>query len=419
MLKVGILTIGDEILIGQIINTNSSWIAQRCLEIGASVVEQRAVGDNEQDIISATGELLNKVDVLLITGGLGPTSDDLTKPALSKYFNSSLLFDENVFNWIKEFYFKRGVTEITERNKNLAFIPDKCQPLKNELGTAPGLIFQLEDKIVVSMPGVPKEMQFIMNSYIIPILKDKIINKNLNTHIYQILQTCGIPESKLADRLQSIETHSDGVKIAFLPSYKGVRLRLETKDIPLNEGLRKIETIKNEISNLVGDFIYSEGEISLSEVIGKILKDRKETVAVAESCTGGLLGSEFTKIPGSSEYFLGGIIAYSNDVKTGLLKVKKETIDNFGAVSENTAVEMAVNVRKILNSTYGISITGIAGPGGETPNKPIGTVWIGLATPESTLSELHHFGGDREINRERSVASALTMLYFYLKGSKK
>lgn len=419
MINVGILTVGDEILLGQIVNTNSSWIAQRCLEIGATVVEQRAVGDNEQDIIFATDELLKKVDVLLITGGLGPTSDDLTKPALSKYFNSNLLFDENVFNWIKEFYFKRGITDILERNKNLAYVPDKCQPLKNELGTAPGLLFQLEDKIVVAMPGVPKEMQFIMNSHILPLLKDKIINKNLNTHIYQILQTCGIPESKLADRLQSFETHSDDVKIAFLPSYKGVRLRLETKDIPLNEGLRKIETIKKEIYKLVGDFIYSEGEISLSEVIGKILKDRKETVAVAESCTGGLLGSEFTKIPGSSEYFLGGIIAYSNDIKTGLLKVTKETIDNFGAVSENTAVEMAVNVRNIFNSTYGISITGIAGPGGETPNKPVGTVWIGLATPESTLSELHQFAGDREINRERSVASALTMLYFYLKGFKK
>ncbi len=416
MLKVSILTIGDEILIGQIINTNAAWISQKCLQTGATVTEHRVVGDNENSIIVAIDELFKNSDALLITGGLGPTSDDLTKPTLTKYFNDTLIFDNNVLEWVKGFFAKRGIKEISERNKNLAYVPSKCKPLKNDLGTAPGLLFNEQGRIIVAMPGVPKEMKFIMNTYVLPLLKDKIINQNLNVHSFKLIQTCGIPESILADKLADIENQLNGLNLAYLPSFKGVRLRLEAKNLSIEEAEQKINEVSKLIYSKIGEYIYGEGDISLSETIGKMLSVKKQTVAVAESCTGGLLGGEFTKIPGSSNYFIGGVIAYSNEVKTEILGVKQQTLENFGAVSEQTAVEMAENVRKIFNSTFGLSITGIAGPTGGTPSKPVGTVWIGISTPDRTFAKHFQFAGDRDIIRERSVAEALTMLYFNIKG---
>ncbi|ROL57034.1 competence/damage-inducible protein A [Bacteroidetes/Chlorobi group bacterium Naka2016] len=416
MLSVSILTIGDEILIGQIINTNASWIAQKCLEVGATVVEHRVVGDSQNEIIDGVDDLLKKSDVVLITGGLGPTSDDLTKPTLAKYFQDTLIFNEEVLEWIKEFYKKRGINEVSERNRNLANLPSKCKPLKNEFGTAPGMLFEHNGKILVSMPGVPKEMKFIMETHILPLLKSKIVSEKKEAHIFVTLQTCGIPESVLADKLSGVESVLNGLNLAFLPSYKGVRLRIEAKGLPIDLAEHQIEQVKSFIYSKVGDYVYGEGEVTLAETVGKMLEERGETVAVAESCTGGLLGGEFTKISGSSKYFLGGIIAYSNEIKSVHLGISTETLSKYGAVSQETAIEMAYNVRKKFNSTYGISITGIAGPTGGTPKKPVGTVWIGLSTPNETFAKLHQFGGDREINRERSVASALTMLFFLLKG---
>lgn len=416
MLKVSILTVGDEILIGQITNTNAAWISQKCVEIGATVFEHRTVGDSENSIMVAVDELLKVSDVLLITGGLGPTNDDLTKPTLSKYFNDVLVFDNNVFEWVMEFFLKRGILEISERNRNLAFVPSKCKPLKNELGTAPGMLFNEDGKIVVSMPGVPKEMKFIMNTYVLPLIKEKISANSLDVHIFKVIQTCGIPESILADKLEDIEKHLNGLNIAYLPSYKGVRLRLEAKNLHINEAEKRLQELTKIIYAKIGEYIYGEGEISLSETVGKLLSGKKETVAVAESCTGGLLGGEFTINPGSSNYFIGGVIAYSNIIKSQVLGVKQATLDNFGAVSEQTAVEMASNVRRIFNSTYGLSITGIAGPTGGTPLKPVGTVWIGISSPNKTYAKHFQFAGDRDIIRERSVAEALTMLYLEIKG---
>jgi len=258
-------------------------------------------------------------------------------------------------------------------------------------------------------------MQFITNTYVLPLLKAKIENENLNAHIFTILQTCGIAESVLADKLSGIEDVLGIANLAYLPSYKGVRLRIEVKDQPIRLSKEQIEKVKKFIYEKIGDYIFAEGEKTLSEVIGTLLSERNETVAVAESCTGGLLGGEFTKISGSSKYFLGGVIAYSNEIKAKILNVSEETLQKFGAVSEETALEMAKNVRTLFNSTYGISITGIAGPTGGTPSKPVGTVWIGLSAPETTFAKMYRFGDDREINRERSVAAALTMLYSHLK----
>jgi len=415
MLRVSILTIGDEILIGQIVNTNASWIAQKCVEVGASVIKHCVVGDSEEEILEALKRLYNLSDIILITGGLGPTRDDLTKPVLTKFFDDELIFSDEVLQWIKEYYSKRGINEVTERNKNLALIPKSCTPLKNLVGTAPGLLFEKENKAVFAMPGVPKEMQFLMKEYVIPYIQNKITSRKLPTHIFRVLQTCGIAESVLADKLSGLEEILNGVNVAFLPSYKGVRLRIEAKGEDVVKTELAIQKVVDFIKGKVGEYIFGEGEVSLAQVVGELLAERKETVAVAESCTGGLLGGEFTNIPGSSRYFLGGIIAYSNEIKERILGVEKQVLQKFGAVSQETATQMSENVRKLFKSTYGISITGIAGPEGGTTEKPVGTVWISLSAPDKTIAKRYQFGDDRQINRERSVGAALTMLYAYLK----
>jgi len=416
MLKVAIITIGDEILIGQIVNTNSSWIAQKCVEIGATIIEHCVVGDNEKHILEVLKRTFDVSDVILITGGLGPTRDDLTKPVLTKFFGDELIFSDEVLQWIKEYYFKRGINEVTERNKNLAFIPKSCTPLKNSVGTAPGLLFEKEDKAIFAMPGVPKEMQHLMKEYVIPYIKNKIERQKFPTHIFRVLQTCGIAESVLADKLAGIEEILNGVNLAFLPSYKGVRLRIDASGEDVFQVESSIQKVVDYIRSKIGNYIFGEGEISLAQVVGDLLSERNETVAVAESCTGGLLGGEFTNIPGSSRYFLGGVIAYSNEIKERILGVEKEVIQKFGAVSQETAKQMAENVRKLFNSTYGISITGIAGPEGGTKEKPVGTVWISLSTADKVIAKKFQFGDDRHINRERSVGAALTLLYSYLKN---
>jgi len=415
MLRVSILTIGDEILIGQIVNTNASWIAQKCVEVGASVIEHCVVGDSEEEILETLKRLYNLSDIILITGGLGPTRDDLTKPVLTKFFDDELIFSDEVLQWIKEYYSKRGINEVTERNKNLASVPKSCTPLKNLVGTAPGLLFEKENKAVFAMPGVPKEMQFLMKEYVIPYIQKKIASRKLPTHIFRVLQTCGIAESVLADKLSGLEEILNGVNVAFLPSYKGVRLRIEAKGEDVVKTELAIQRVVDFIKGKVGEYIFGEGEVSLAQVVGELLAERKETVAVAESCTGGLLGGEFTNIPGSSRYFLGGITAYSNEIKERILGVEKQVLQEFGAVSQETATQMSENVRKLFNSTYGISITGIAGPEGGTSEKPVGTVWISLSAPDKTIAKRYQFGDDRQINRERSVGAALTMLYAYLK----
>lgn len=416
MIKVSILTIGDEICIGQIINTNASWIAQRCIELGCSVVTHSTVGDEKIAIISELGRLLNLSDIVLVTGGLGPTSDDLTKPALLEYFEDELVFREEVFEWIKDFFAQRGITEISERNKNLAYLPSKCKPLRNRLGTAPGMLFFEEGKILASMPGVPDEMKYLMNEYVIPLIKDKIQIEHPELVVYKTIQTCGIPESVLADKLLGIEDIYSDVSIAYLPSNMGVRIRLGAFGFSSIEAESKIQPVMDFIYSKVSEYILGVGEVSLSEAVGNLLKEQNKTVAVAESCTGGMLGSIFTDTPGSSEYFMGGVIAYSNNAKIKILGVDPETIEKYGAVSKETATQMARGVRKLFSTDFGISITGIAGPTGGTTEKPVGTVWIALADIQSVDAEKFQFGNVRKINRERSVAAALTKLYLKLKN---
>lgn len=415
MLKLSLLTIGDEILIGQIINSNASWIARECTKLGIKVCLHSVVGDEREIMLSELDRLLFNTDVVVITGGLGPTHDDITKPVLCEYFNDNLVRNESVLKLVEELLAERGIN-VTERNRQQADVPSKARILHNAHGTAPGLMFDIMDKIVVAMPGVPNEMKYIMQTSVLPYLESVLIEKKEEIVLYKVLQTAGIPESKLADMLGDVNEFLEGGTLAFLPSYKGVRLRIGVDGINLEKSREKLTKVESHIYQKVGRYIFGENDDSLSSVVGRLLSSRGKTCSVAESCTGGLLGGEITSIPGSSAYFSGGVIAYSNDSKIKILGVNKDTIDKHGAVSEETAKQLAENVRRHFKTDYGISITGIAGPGGESPGKPVGTVWIALADKNNVLSKKYVLSKDREINRDRAVGSALAMLYARLKS---
>ncbi len=414
MLKISLLTIGDEILIGQIINSNASWIAEQCTRLGAKIILHSVVGDEREAMLSELDRLLFVSDVVLLTGGLGPTHDDITKSVLCEYFNDELIRNEQVLKLVEDFLQKRNIP-VTERNQKQADVPKKAKILHNTNGTAPGLLFDMTGNVIVAMPGVPSEMKSIMRTWVLPYLESMMTENKEEVVLYKVLQTAGIAESKLADLLGNVDDFLGGGSLAFLPSYKGVRLRIGVTGNTSDLAREKLNQIEKHIYSKAGKFIFGENDDSLASVVGKLLKEKGKTCSVAESCTGGLLGAEFTSVPGSSDYFVGAAIVYSNEAKTKILDVSKGIIDAFGAVSEETAKELASNVRKVFKTDFGISITGIAGPSGGTIEKPVGTVWIGLASENDVLTKKFVFSNDREINRERSVAKALEMLLNTLK----
>ena len=407
------MTVGDEICIGQIVNTNASWIASHCTAIGAKIINHFAVPDERYAMINGLDMLIDNSDFVLITGGLGPTHDDITKPVLTEYFNDKLVLHELTYKRLEEMYNKRG-TEFLERNKKLAYLPSKCKILINNSGSAPGMLFEQNGKYIISMPGVPSEMKDIMFNHVLPLIKSEIINNKSDVVLYKTLNTIGIPESHLADLLGNPDEFLNGGTLAFLPSYNGVKLRIGFSSENSKSAEEEINKIENYIRSRAGRFISGIGEEVITETVGKLLKEKRKTVSVAESCTGGLLGGAFTGIPGSSDYFSGGVIVYSNDAKINILGVPKDIINKFGAVSEETAIELAKNVREKFSTDYGISVTGIAGPGGGTKDKPVGTVWIGISDSKSTVAKKFVFADDRNINRELFVGRALGLLYMKL-----
>ncbi|MCL5992118.1 MAG: competence/damage-inducible protein A [Bacteroidetes bacterium] len=413
MIEVSIMTVGDEICIGQIVNTNASWIASHCTAIGAKIINHFAVPDERYAMINGLDMLIDNSDFVLITGGLGPTHDDITKPVLTEYFNDKLVLHELTYKRLEEMYNKRG-TEFLERNKKLAYLPSKCKILINNSGSAPGMLFEQNGKYIISMPGVPSEMKDIMFNHVLPLIKSEIINNKSDVVLYKTLNTIGIPESHLADLLGNPDEFLNGGTLAFLPSYNGVKLRIGFSSENSKSAEEEINKIENYIRSRAGRFISGIGEEVITETVGKLLKEKRKTVSVAESCTGGLLGGAFTGIPGSSDYFSGGVIVYSNDAKINILGVPKDIINKFGAVSEETAIELAKNVREKFSTDYGISVTGIAGPGGGTKDKPVGTVWIGISDSKSTVAKKFVFADDRNINRELFVGRALGLLYMKL-----
>lgn len=413
MNKVSIISIGDELLIGQTINTNAAYIGERLTSIGFEVIRNFTVGDVKEDVMKVLKEAEEISDFIFITGGLGPTHDDITRTCILEYFNSGLRFDEETFERIKKLFEKRNIP-MPEINREQAMVPEVAKVIPNDFGTAPGYDITRNGKRFFVMPGVPYEMKGMMEKTILPELNSYIRSKKI-FYNQKILYTTGIPESALYTKLQDIRPLFDEVKVAFLPSQYGVKIRLSMRSDDESKNLEKIKYVEEKIRERVSEFIYSDENLLLEEIIGKILTEKKLKIAVAESCTGGLICDRITNVPGSSNYFERGVVSYSNDSKIEILGVSPETIQKFGAVSEQTAIEMARGVRKISNSDIGISTTGIMGPTGATETKPIGLVYIGYSDSKKEFAEKYNFADTRVRNKERTSQAALALLWRMLK----
>ncbi len=402
-----LLTIGDEILYGQITDTNAQWMSVELSNIGVRVIRKTAVGDEEQEILTAFAEAENRADIILITGGLGPTSDDRTKPCLAKYFNCELKLHPEALAEVTEFFKSRG-RELTEVNKNQALLPECCEKLTNPIGTAPGMWFTKGKKVFVAMPGVPHEMKRMMREIILPRLKS-VFETTVIYH--KVISTVGVGESLLAGKIapweKSLPPH---VKLAYLPNLGEVKLRLTSTGSSLDKLQQETEQIINELLPLAGNCIYSFDEAPLEEVIGNRLRKKNLTISVAESCTGGYLSHLITSVPGSSDYFLGSMIPYAYEIKMGQLGVKPETLEKYGAVSEQTIMEMANGVRVRFKTDIGVATSGIAGPGGATPEKPVGLIWIAYSDKHQTLTRKLLLSKDRLINIRMASVAVLNLI---------
>lgn len=379
-----IITIGDEILLGQILDTNSQWIAQKLTDVGIKVLRKRTVSDNASAIIRALDNALQEADLIFITGGLGPTKDDITKITLSKYFEDPLVINETRLKELKSYYKSRG-RELNDLNKTQALLPKHCFIVSNEIGTAAGMWFENTDKQVISMPGVPYEMKKMMEDTILPRISEKF---DLPSIVFKTIRTIGVPESDLAMKLADWENNlPHELKLAYLPSLGIVKLRLTGvhDDPQVIEDL--ISTEEHKLHELIGEHIFGDGEDTIELVLGNILKEKGLTISTAESCTGGNIGHLLTSIPGSSSYYEGSVVSYSNEIKEQELSVTKESLKEHGAVSEEVVSQMAQNIKKKLNTDIGIATSGIAGPDGGTEEKPVGTIWIAYADQEGVVTK--------------------------------
>lgn len=405
--KAELLTIGDEILYGQIVDTNSQWMSVELGNAGVKVVRKTSVGDEEGEMLTAFAEAEKRADIILITGGLGPTSDDLTKPCLAKYFNCEMKIHDEALAEVTEFFKSRG-RELTEVNKNQALLPVCCEKITNSMGTAPGMWFNRNGKVFVSMPGVPHEMKLMMTNIVIP----KILSTFATPVIYhKVIRTIGLGESFLAEKIADWERSLPPyMKLAYLPSLGDVKLRLTGIGKSKKELEDEAEALTVKLNERIGQFIFGYGEDPIEVVIGNTLKDRKLTLAIAESCTGGYLSHMITSVPGSSAYFLGSMIPYAYEIKMRQLGVKPETLEKYGAVSEPTIIEMANIVRAKFNTDIGVATSGVAGPGGATPDKPVGTVWIAYSDKHQTVTKRLQLSKDRLINIKLASAAVLNLI---------
>lgn len=411
-----IITIGDELLIGQTIDTNSAWMGTELNKVGIWVKRRVAVGDVWNDIWQALDAESKEADIILITGGLGPTADDITKPLLCEYFGGKLVVDEGVLANVKTIFEQYLKRPLTERNLKQAEVPDVCTVIQNKRGTAPGMWFNKNGKIFISMPGVPHEMKGMMSDYVIPELLSRF---QLPGVLHRTLLTAGIGESFLADRIQPIETSLPShIKLAYLPNYGMVRLRLTATGSDKETLLPQIEDYFNALQQELGDVVVANEDITLEQVIGKLLVEKGKTMGTAESCTGGLIARQITSIAGASRYFLGSVVSYDNSVKQQVLRVKAETLEAHGAVSEQTVMEMATGALQVLKTDYAVAVSGIMGPEGGSQQKPVGTVWIAAAGKAGTQTKLFHFRYDRERNMEMTAMNALLLLRQFILDDK-
>lgn len=412
-MQAEIITIGDELLIGQVVDTNSAWLGSTLGDDGIKVIQITSVQDHAAQIVQAVNDALSRADIVLMTGGLGPTKDDITKKTLAEMFGMKLVRNEQVYEMVGKQLALRGIA-FTELNQGQALVPDGCTVLPNRNGTAPGMWFERDGKVLISMPGVPFEMKALVKDEVLPRLRKHFA---LDANVHRTVITFGLAESILADTIASWEEALPPyLHLAYLPSALCIRLRLSAYEIDRQKAEQEIESQIEKLSKVIPHYIIGSEDDSLESVTGTLLKTRGETLATAESCTGGNIAHRFTAMPGASEYFKGGVVAYSNEVKMALLGVDPESLNRYGAVSQSVAEQMAEGVRRATGATYGISTTGIAGPTGGTPEKPVGTVWMAVATPNGVFSRRMVFGSVRSQNIERASSNCINLLRLQLLG---
>ena len=433
-MNIEIINIGDELLIGQVVNTNASWMGEQLSLAGFSVNQFTIIGDTREHILDALWKASERCEVVLISGGIGPTRDDITKTTLCDFFGTRLVFNEEAYKDVEAIFARRGY-QVTELNRQQAYLPEDCISIPNKLGTARGMWFEkscpsrilhpasciqearsrmqdpgsgMHQVIYVSMPGVPFEMKAMMNEYIIPELKTRFHPKSI---YHKTILTQGIGESFLASMIEEWENNLPSfIKLAYLPQPGMVRLRLSGTGDEENAIRSQVEKEAEKLSVLIPDYIFGADDDQIEAIVGRLLKEKNATLGTAESCTGGYIAHLLTSVPGSSAYYKGSIIAYDNAVKEQMLSIMPETLQEFGAVSSKVVIEMAIGAQTNLNVDYVIAVSGIAGPDGGTEEKPVGTVWIAIATPDEVFSEKYLFGDSRERNIRRASLQALNLL---------
>jgi len=406
-----IITIGDELLIGQVIDTNSAWIAQQLNKIGVAIKNRIAIGDDGDEIKNALDFETGQTDVILITGGLGPTRDDITKKVLCDYFAGNMVVNEGALENVKYLFEKVYNKPVSEVNLKQAEVPDVCEVIQNKRGSAPGMVFQRDGKIFISMPGVPYEMMGIMQDFL-PYVQQKF---QLPAVLHRTILTAGIGESALAEMIENFEDNlPKEIRLAYLPNYGMVRLRLTTSGFDKEKTEKTLDEQFAQLKVLVKEYMVTGEDESMQQVVGKWLLKNKKTISTAESCTGGNIASLITSVPGASAYFEGSIVSYSYEIKETLLDVKKETLEKFGAVSEETVREMLTGLLDKMKTDYGIAVSGIMGPDGGLPGKPVGTVWVAVGNKERQMVKVFKQRFDRLKNIEVTSVMALNLLRTFL-----
>lgn len=402
-----IITIGDEILFGQTLDTNAHWISGALQEMGLKSAWRTTVGDNEAHIVAALKIAEKRANVILITGGLGPTKDDLTKEVLSRYFDSPIQMNEQALSELEAFMHRRGKT-LNESTRKQAELPVKCEVVSNPRGTAAGMWFQKNDTVYVAMPGVPHEMKGMMGDSVLPRIRNQF---HLPVIYHKIVRTVGLGESWLAERIVTWENGlPDHIKLAYLPTFGDIKLRITAYGQSEDQLKEEVSQLVQTLKPLISEYIYGYDDETLPSVIGDLLKKKDKKLAIAESCTGGYISHSITEIPGSSDYFNGAVIPYQNELKIKTLDVRAETLAKHGAVSEETVIEMAENVRKKFDADYGMASSGIAGPTGGSPEKPVGLIYIACASEKGTICKKLQLVQDRHVNIRLATVSALNLL---------
>ena len=409
-MQVEIVTIGDELLLGFTIDTNAAYLARTLAEIGVEIVHRTTVGDDEDRIAAAVRDGIERTGAVITTGGLGPTSDDRTRPAIAKLFGRELVRDDDIVEQIRQRFWRMSSAKMPETNIVQAMVPTGARVLENRHGTAPSLMLEDEKgRWVIMLPGVPREMRGLTSDTIIPLLRERVGAAPIAI-VSRTVRTTGIGESALAERLGDLAKGVNGLPLAFLPGWEGADLRLTSNSLPVDAAVRALDEAEQKLREAVGSFVYGGERDDLAALVLAMCRERGLTIATAESCTGGLLGARVTAIPGSSDVYVGGVVAYDNSVKTTLLGVRDASLSEHGAVSEQVAREMAEGCARALGTRVGMAITGIAGPGGGTAEKPVGTVWIAVAGAGDTRTLGRVYVGDREEIRLRATQASLDQL---------